>query len=210
MKQPKTNKTTVVSLRPRQLTVLCVDPGFRNMGWGVVCVSTESGPYIRAMGVIRTKPSPKKLKTLKSADNARTIRELAAGLYGYLVQYDVDMIAYEAFSMPQRASKSSATKIGMPYGILGALSVCHDIPTEQFTPQQVKNTLCGKANASKDDVELEVKLRFAGTPSDYGISAFLKAVPAGSRNHAWDALACFAVLEASDVYRALRRGYSRA
>ena len=193
----------------RRLSVLCVDPGFRNLGWGVVCME-YGAPYIAAMGVVRTKPSAKKMRILKSDDNARSIQELSRALLAVIREYEIDAIAYESFSMPQAASKTAAVKIGLPYGILGALSECTGVPTFQATPQRVKTVLCGVANASKDLVESEVKVRLSCQASRRAIDQFRETHPASAWNHAWDALGCYFALEGSDVFTALKRGYGRA
>lgn len=198
MKQPRNQQA------PKQVTTLCVDPGFSVLGWGIThCGVGEA--TIQSMGVIRTAASAKKMKVLKSSDSERRIREIAVGLSGLITRHEVDIIVYESFSMPQKSPKSAVVKIGLPYGVLGALSVVHALPCVQSTPQAVKKALCGKANASKDEVEQATRSRFAGGGSDAAIAQFERMVAATYRNHAWDALSCYFAAMDSDVMLALRR-----
>ena len=96
---------------------------------------------------------------------------------------------------------TAAAKMAMCWGTLATLSVLRNLPIIQASPQEIKKTLCGKNNASKDDVEEAVKKRYGGTDIDL----MLKAVAPSCREHAYDSIAAVVTaLEKSEVIRAIR------
>lgn len=185
------------------MRVLACDPGFAAFGYVVVnreIVGEGNGTQadrVRAMGVIRTKKEAKKRQILAVEDSFARCREIATALRRLIDEYNVQAIAFEAFSVPMKSNKSNLVKIGHPYGILAALA--EDRPVVMLTPQRVRKDLVEKG-ASKDDVERVVAARFADDPV---VRAFKSECAKSIQNHAWDALAVYLACWQSDVMRAL-------
>jgi Holliday junction resolvasome RuvABC endonuclease subunit len=180
--------------------ILAVDPGFASLGY--VVVQHEGGAdTVREMGIVETKPAKDK-GLLKTEDQFRRLRYSSERLWTLAEHYEVDAIAFESLSIPQQTSKQNAIKIGHPYGMLGMLAAALDIAVVMMTPQAVKKALCGKANASKADVEQAVKGMFS---EQAGVALFIEEYPESKRNHGWDALAAYVAAGESNVMKALKR-----
>lgn len=187
---------------PPRLATLTVDPGFAALGWGVVIYEQGVSTCLDA-GVITTKKATKKQRVLVNEDNLRRTRELSEGLLGLIKTYRINLMTYEAFSLPMQSNKSNLVKLGFPYAILATLSVVYDIAVVMSTPQHVKKKICGKNNASKEAVEKEMEKLFSGHP---GIKELRQTVAASKHNHVWDALGAYVAAADSDVMRALKIG----
>jgi len=195
---PKTPRAIQPS---RRLAVLTLDPGFSAFGWGVVI--RESGvEFVAEMNVIRTKKASKKLRILANEDNFMRMRYIAERLIAVIEDYKIDAMTFEAFSIPMKASKSNLVKIGMPYTIISTLSVVYDLAVVMSTPQHIKKAICGRINASKEEVEIEVLNQYGKLPA---VRAFMESVPETLHNHGWDALAAYIASDASDVMKALKK-----
>lgn len=184
----------------RSVTVMAIDPGFSNLGMAILRVSSQRVEILE-MGVAVTKKS--QLKVTVNEDNLSRNRELSKFLNDRIDKYNVSILAYESYSMPQMANKPNLVKIGFPYGILAALGEVYSVATVMRSPQAVKKAVCGGVGVSKKDVEDTLKARFYPGNEEV-VDAFERKVPPGRRNHAWDALGAFVAAEESDVLRALR------
>ena len=159
-----------------------------------------SSALVLEMGVITTKPAKK--KELKTHNQFHRLRETNARLYRLGIKYSVDALAFESLSIPRKASKQNAIKIGHPYGSLAMLAEVLDIACVMSTPQAIKKTLCGKINASKDDVQRVVARMWGRQPA---VRQFVKKTAASRHNHGWDALAAYVAAGNTDVMKALKR-----
>jgi crossover junction endodeoxyribonuclease RuvC len=176
--------------------LLGVDPGLANMGWSVVELAAWGEKLIEA-GVLRTEPSDKKRKVLASDDNVRRGRNMAEALISVMKRHSISAICAESMSFPR--SSSASAKMALCWGSLVTLSVLQNLPIIQASPQEIKKTLCGKNNASKDDVEEAVKKRYGD------IDQMLLSVAPSCREHAYDSIgATVTALENSEVIRAIR------
>ncbi len=189
-------------LRQRQtLTTITIDPGFSACGYGII--QREQGvDTVRELGVFRTKKSPKKMRVLQNEDNFSRAREIGEGLYDLFHVYDIDVITFEAFSLPQKGSKPVIVKMTLPYGLLAMLSVVYDVPVVMCTPQHVKKIVCGRVSASKEQVREVMIERYK---EDAAIERFRSEYPASLHEHAFDALAVYVASESSDVMKALKK-----
>jgi len=196
--------------------VIGIDPGFASFGWAML---TPDGEVV-GLGVLRTAPSDKKAKVLASHDNVRRTRELARD-FGALLdgrmpgkpeEYQhtpfgqapseggaaVRLIAAESMSFPRNAS--AASKMAMAWGMIVGAATLRDLPLVQASPQTVKKRICGDMKASKKDIENAMVARYG-----QGLFRMLKGVPAGSHEHAFDALAVARACLDSDEARMLRQ-----
>jgi crossover junction endodeoxyribonuclease RuvC len=178
--------------------ILGVDPGFAKIGWTIARLSA-TGVEPVAMGLITTKKSDKKLKVLASDDNVRRAREIVVALDSVLVEYNVYAICAESKSFPRNAS--AAAKVAICWGILVKTAVSLDVPLIQARPQEIKQKLCGKANASKKEIQ-------AACDQLYGIDTLQPLVEGVTRSnleHPYDALATVIACSDSEVLRLARK-----
>jgi Holliday junction resolvasome RuvABC endonuclease subunit len=182
--------------------LLGLDPGFASFGWSVVALYPD-GEEISAMGVFRTQKESSKRHVLACEDSFERTRAIAKFLDGLIEQWDPKVVCFEAWSPVRNAS--AAAKVAFAYGALGAnLARGTGLPAVSPTPQRVKKALTGKVNASKEEVESEVRKRFGGT-SPKVLQTFSKAVPRSQQVHAFDSLAVVIASLESEVVRTVRR-----
>ena len=146
------------------MVVLGIDPGTAGTGFGVV---ESRGSRLRALGdgVIRTSagvPLERRLAVI----HARTAELL-------------DTFAPNAVAVEELyfgANARTAFAVGQARGVVLLAAGQRGVPTRSYTPQQVKDAVCGHGRAGKDQVGRMVArlLAFSGPPSS---------------NHAADALA---------------------
>jgi len=184
--------------------ILGLDPGLANCGLAAVELLPD-GEQIIALDVFRSEKSAKKANVLDASDTLRRARELARWLAMWSshlldLHYDVRLLAAERFSAPRNAS--AAAKIGWAWGVIAALAEDLHIPVVQPSPQEVKRCVCGKRDASKEDVEAAMRVRFSR--ADDAIRNLEARIVASHREHAWDALAVVVASLDSDVVRAIR------
>ena len=148
------------------------------MGYAFVEI-LKKGEVVRSIGVIRTKPSNKKLKIRSADDVTRRVVRLITELDKRMAQHGrVSAVCAESFSPPRNAS--SAAKVAMAWGaVLGATSGPHIL----VSPQEIKLAICGSNSASKEDIERRLTERYGDCEDAWDDS------PGSQRNHGWDALA---------------------
>ena len=176
--------------------LLGLDPGFANMGWSVIELASWGEKLVDA-GVLRTEKSDKKRSVLASDDNLRRGREVAEALVAVMDRFHISAICAESMSFPRSAS--AAAKMAMCWGSIATLSFERKLPVVQASPQEIKKTLCGKKDASKEEVEAAVKLRYGD------FDKYLADLAKSYREHAYDSAgAVITALEKSEVIRAVR------
>jgi len=149
---------------PGAVIVLGIDPGLASTGFGVVA---RRGARLAALdgGVIATPPSRSPERRL--AD----VHERVAVL---LAEHRPDAVALEALYFGRNVR--SALAVGQARGVVLLAAGQAAIPCVDYTPQQVKGSVCGSGRASKEQVGRMVQALLA-----------LPAPP--SPDHAADALA---------------------
>lgn len=196
--------------------VLGLDPGFASLGWALL---TPAGQVIN-LGVVRTKKSNAKARTMATEDNVRRARELAKALHGLLdgvvpgqapsyqhvplgmhraPLHRVVLVCAEAMSFPRSASV--AAKMAMTWGALIGMLEVRGVALLQGSPQEVKRRCTGKPTASKDEVQRAMVRRYGP-----GLKRMLKGIPADQHEHAYDALASATACLETDEARMLRAG----
>jgi crossover junction endodeoxyribonuclease RuvC len=146
------------------VVVLGIDPGIAHTGYGVVVVS---GRKLGALdgGTIDT-----------ASDTAleRRLTQVHARVGELIERHRPDALAVEDLYFGQNAG--SAFAVGQARGVVLLAAGTAGIPCFSYTPQQVKQAVCGSGRAAKDQVQ-----RMVGT---------LLALPEPPRpDHAADALA---------------------
>jgi len=148
------------------------------------------------MGIFSTEQSDKKRHVLACDDNLRRVGEIALFIDEKIRINSVKIICSEAISYPRNAG--AAAKVALCFGAIGCIAKLTNTPIVQASPQEVKKRLCGKKDASKEDVERAVKAK-------YDLSKFLVGVRVSLHNHAFDALASAITCFDSDAVVMARR-----
>jgi crossover junction endodeoxyribonuclease RuvC len=121
--------------------VLGIDPGTASTGYGVVLAS---GQRLAALdgGVIATEPS-ERLERRLARIHAR-VRDL-------IVEHEPQAIAIEDLFFGQNAR--SAFAVGQARGVVLLSAGLAGIPAYSYTPQAVKQAVCGSGRAEKGQVQ---------------------------------------------------------
>lgn len=136
--------------------LLGIDPGFASLGLARVELVGD-GEHVAELGVVRTRKSDRKRGVRASDDNVRRIVELAEAVESWITP-DVIALCCESQSWPR--SSAVTAKLGMSWGVVGALAARHGLPVLQATPQEIKQAVAGVATASKAEVQDALTARY--------------------------------------------------
>lgn len=146
------------------MIVLGIDPGLANTGWGIV----QSGPRPTALahGTITT--SPRAALEERLAEIYRTVDEL-------LATHEITAVALEDLYFGKNAS--SAVAVGQARGVSVALAGIRGIRCHSYTPQHVKQAVCGRGSAPKEQVQRMVGALLGAQPgTDHAADALAVAL----------------------------------
>jgi len=128
------------------LVVLGIDPGYALMGWGVV-ESEGSRMRLVAYGCIETKagvPMQNRLRTLQ------------LGVRDLLAIYKPDDVAFEELFFYHNVTTAIAVGSGRGVALLGVQQ--QGIPIYEFTPMEIKQSVCGNGHADKKQVQQMIRV----------------------------------------------------
>jgi crossover junction endodeoxyribonuclease RuvC len=146
------------------MVVLGIDPGLANCGFGVVARRGER-LVAAAGGVIETPPT---------VGAARRLTALHARVAELLDEHAPEAVALEALYFGRNVR--TALAVGQARGAVLVAAGQRGVPSFDYTPQQVKGSVCGAGRAPKEQVARMVQA--------------LLGLPAPPRpDHAADALA---------------------
>ncbi|HEY1688390.1 MAG TPA: crossover junction endodeoxyribonuclease RuvC [Solirubrobacteraceae bacterium] len=122
------------------MTVLGIDPGLANTGYGVVA---RRGSQLVALdgGVIETPAGLARERRLALLH--RRLEEL-------LDRHDCEAVALEQLYFGQNVQ--SAFAVGEARGVCVLAAGLRNLPCASYTPQQIKAAVCGSGRATKDQV----------------------------------------------------------
>lgn len=177
--------------------VIGADRGFSTFGY-VVFELFEDREVVVEVGVIETKKSAKKTGTLAASDDHRRGQEIVGALTDVFDRYNPVAAAAEATSLPRNSS--SAHKIGIGGGVWLTLLCQRDVPLSEGSPQAIKKKLCGKATASKVEIQEEMERRYPGQFDEFKVK-----YARGKWEHGFDAGAAVVACLDSDVFKMARQ-----
>jgi len=130
--------------------ILGIDPGSRVAGWALVEVdrgrvtALELGAW----------------KVPGGRDRARSLGELASRAEAFLAGRDPEVAAVESLFHHRNARSVLvlAEARGVLLSVLGRLG----IPVREYAPAEIKQTICGNGNATKDQVRRVLPRTFPG------------------------------------------------
>ena len=149
------------------MVVLGIDPGLANTGYGVV--ARRSG-RLAALdgGVLETRPG---------VAPERRLAVLHQRVCDLIVVHEPDALALEALFFGQNVRTAFA--VGQARGAVLVAAGARGVPCVDYTPQQVKNAVCGSGRAAKDQVQRMVQalLRLPAPPRpDHAADALAVAI----------------------------------
>src|SRR3954452_14314159 len=122
------------------MIVLGIDPGLANTGYGVV--QRRGSRYVALDGGVVTTPAGQ-------ADERR-LATLHTEIEGLLARHAPDAVALEDLFFG--ANAASALKVGQARGVVLLAAGRAGLPCASYTPQQVKQAVCGSGRAGKEQV----------------------------------------------------------
>lgn len=125
--------------------IIGIDPGLRNMGWGVLEKETNALRFIAA-GTIR---SDNKIAL------AARLRQLYEGLTDVMRQYSPHEAAVELTFVNKDAG--ATLKLGQARGIALLVPACFSLPVAEYAPNAVKKAVIGVGHGDKAQIHLMVK-----------------------------------------------------
>lgn len=139
------------------MRVLGIDPGLRNMGWGVIEID---GPRMRhiANGVIRTAADG------SAEDLGARLSQLYRGLCAVIAEHRPDAAAVEQTFVNKDAA--GTLKLGQARGIALLAPAEAGLPVGEYAPNAVKKTVVGVGHAAKEQVQHMVRVQLAGVQFD--------------------------------------------
>lgn len=140
----------------QSVTVIGIDPGSRNTGWGVV---RESSGVLQLVdcGVIRPP---------LAGEFAARLGVIFKELYGVLIRLHPDEASVEQVFTAKNAA--TALKLGQARGAAIAACAAHDLPVRDYEPTVIKKALVGVGGADKAQVSFMVG-RVLGVKPDWAV-----------------------------------------
>lgn len=152
--------------------ILGIDPGSRITGYGVIDSDGYHANYVTS-GCIKAGDDilPKRLATIY------------AGIQELLLQFSPEEVAIESVFMHRNAD--SALKLGQARGAAICAVVNQSLSIDEYSPTEIKQSVVGKGNAAKEQVQhmVQVLLKLSASPQADAADALAVAVcHANTRN----------------------------
>jgi len=131
------------------MRVLGIDPGLRNMGWGVIEAQAGRVSHV-ANGVIRT----------GKGNLAIRLVELFDGLTALMAEFQPDQAAVEQTFVNKDGA--GTLKLGQARGVALLVPARAGIPVGEYAPNAVKKCVVGVGHADKAQVAYMIALQLPG------------------------------------------------
>ena len=122
------------------MNVLGIDPGLANTGYGVV--ARRGGRFVALDGGV--------VETRSGTPLEQRLATLFAEVEALLARHRPDAVALEDLYFG--ANARSAFAVGQARGVVLLAAARQGVPCASYTPQQVKQAVCGSGRAAKDQV----------------------------------------------------------
>jgi crossover junction endodeoxyribonuclease RuvC len=124
--------------------ILGIDPGIAITGWGVLDVGAKSinDLKLRDYGVIRT---------AKELAHGERLREIYDDMKEIIERFDPEVIAVEKLYFCNNAK--TAISVGEARGIVLLAATEANLRLFEFTPLEIKDSVCGYGKADKKQVQ---------------------------------------------------------
>ena len=145
--------------------ILGIDPGSRFTGYGIIESDGYNSEYVTSGCVKATE------------DNwSQRLGVIFNGIQELLIQYSPDQVAIEKVFIHRNAD--SALKLGQARGAAICAVVNRSISIEEYTPTEIKQSVVGKGNAAKEQVQhmIQVLLKLSAVPQEDAADALAVAM----------------------------------
>ncbi len=120
--------------------ILGIDPGTTVMGYGLIHIKKDQISMLN-FGIIQLK---------KIQSHSDKLKRILDRLNGLILEFKPDEMAIEAPFFGKNVQ--SMLKLGRAQGVAIAASLNHDIPSEEYSPRRIKQSITGNGNSSKEQV----------------------------------------------------------
>ena len=120
--------------------ILGIDPGSRITGYGVIKKAGQKSEYI-ASGCIR----------VQGDELASRLKQIFDGVSEIIHQFQPTDFAIEQVFMAK--NPDSALKLGQARGAAIVAATAFDLPVAEYSARQIKQSVVGKGNADKSQVQ---------------------------------------------------------
>ena len=127
------------------MIILGIDPGSLNVGYGIIQVEKRK---IVAAGCDTIKINPKLQLTER-------LVQIHLGMDKIIAEYKPDIAVVETIFYGKNIK--SAFTLGHARGVIILALAQHNIEIEEYSPREVKKSVVGNGNASKEQVEYMVQ-----------------------------------------------------
>ena len=128
------------------IRIIGIDPGLRNMGWGVVDCAGSRLVFV-ACGTVRSDAE---------RGSAARLRQLHEGLAAVIATYGPEEAAVEETFVNR--DPQSALKLGQARGIALVVPSLAGLAVAEYAANLIKKTVTGAGHAEKSQVALMVKM----------------------------------------------------
>ncbi len=129
----------------QDMTVLGIDPGLANTGYGVV--TRRDGRLVALDGGV--------IETRAGAPQERRLADIYAAVDALLAEHEPEGMALEELYFGQNVRTAFA--VGQARGVVMLAAGQRGVPCESYTPQAVKSAVCGSGRADKEQVARMVR-----------------------------------------------------
>lgn len=143
------------------MTILGIDPGSVVLGYGAI-QGLDKSSHLIEYGIIRPK--------LKKLDFNLRLLEIYNDLTKVFKRVKPDLVSIEQIFYHKNAQ--SLMKLAQARAITILVSVQNNVPIIEYSPREVKKSITGRGNASKQQVQYFVKnlLNISETPEFYDVT----------------------------------------
>jgi crossover junction endodeoxyribonuclease RuvC len=141
------------------IRIIGIDPGLRNMGWGIVDLTGSHVAYV-ASGALHSNG--------KTALSER-LRELHQGLSEIIAKFAPDEAAVEETFVNR--DPQSALKLGQARGIALVVPALAGLPVAEYAANLIKKSVAGTGHAEKAQIAMMVKVLLSKCQKLQGFSA---------------------------------------
>lgn len=130
----------------RRIRILGIDPGTRAVGYAIVDHGARAFEYVEC-GV---------LKADTTLDVGTRLMRITEELAAIIAEFRPGVLAIEKAFYGRNAA--SALKLGQARGAIILLAGQHAVPVFEYTPATVKQVVVGHGRATKEQIQVRVKL----------------------------------------------------
>jgi crossover junction endodeoxyribonuclease RuvC len=149
--------------------ILGIDPGSRFTGFGVIETDGNNSSYVTS-GFIR----------VSGETWAERLGVIFDGVTELVQTHQPQEMSIEKVFMHRNAD--SALKLGQARGAAICAVITHGVPVHEYTPAEIKQSVVGKGNAAKEQVQhmVRVLLNLPGNPQADAADALAAALCHGN------------------------------